>query len=96
MHGSVDAPPPGATWNECQHASWYFLPWHRMYLYYFERIVRAAALAAGAPDDWALPYWNYDRAFPANTLPPAFRAPDAARRRGQPAVHRARRGAARR
>ena len=20
-------------WNECQHASWFFLPWHRMYLY---------------------------------------------------------------
>ena len=75
VHGSVTAPPPGATWDECQHASWYFLSWHRMYLYFFERIARAAALAAGAPDDWALPYWNYDRAFPANTLPPAFRAP---------------------
>ncbi len=22
----------GCTWNQCQHGSWFFLPWHRMYL----------------------------------------------------------------
>src|ERR1700687_6298953 len=22
-------------WVQCQHGSWYFLPWHRMYLAYF-------------------------------------------------------------
>jgi len=76
LHGSVRQPPPGvAGWADCQHGSWFFLPWHRIYLYYFERIVRAAALEAGGPQDWALPYWNYDRPFPANTMPPAFRAP---------------------
>src|SRR6266545_1432235 len=32
-----------------------------------------AALAAGGPTDFAIPYWNYDRPFPGNTLPPAFR-----------------------
>jgi hypothetical protein len=75
IHGSYVAPPPGARWNECQHASWFFLPWHRMYLFFFERIVRAAVLANGGPSDWALPYWNYDQPAPANTLPLPFRTP---------------------
>jgi Common central domain of tyrosinase/Polyphenol oxidase middle domain/Repeat of unknown function (DUF346) len=75
MHGSYTSPPAGATWNACQHSSWFFLPWHRMYLYFFERIVRAAVIAAGGPADFAVPYWNYDRPFPGNTLPPAFRTP---------------------
>jgi hypothetical protein len=74
IHGSWNAPPAGATWNDCQHQSWFFLSWHRMYLYFFERIVRKAVLDAGGPADFALPYWNYDRPFPGNTLPPAFRA----------------------
>ncbi len=73
IHASYTTPPPGANWNACQHQGWYFLPWHRMYLYYFERIVRKAVIDAGGPADWALPYWNYDRPFPSNTLPPAFR-----------------------
>jgi hypothetical protein len=77
IHGSYAPAPPGAKWNECQHASWYFLPWHRMYLFYFERIVRAAVVENG--DDatlygpFALPYWNYDQATPRNTLPMPFR-----------------------
>jgi hypothetical protein len=75
MHGTYATPPSGALWNQCQHGTWYFLPWHRMYLYWFERIVRKAAVAAGAPDDWALPYWNYSAGAPANQLPPAFRQP---------------------
>jgi len=73
IHGSYNNPPPGATWNQCQHQGWFFLPWHRMYLYYFERIVRKAVLAAGGPADFALPYWNYSKPFPANTLPTGFR-----------------------
>src|SRR4029077_15681289 len=52
-----------------------FLPWHRMYLYYFERIVRAAVIAAGGPASWSLPYWNYEKGFPSNTLPVPFRSP---------------------
>jgi hypothetical protein len=75
VHGSYQGVPSGATWNECQHQSWYFLPWHRMYVYYFELIVRAAVVSAGGPPDFALPYWNYDRAFPSNTLPLPFREP---------------------
>jgi tyrosinase-like protein/polyphenol oxidase-like protein len=74
VHGTYTAPPAGANWNGCQHAGWFFLSWHRMYLYFFERIVRKAVLDAGGPADFALMYWNYDRPFPANSLPPAFRA----------------------
>jgi len=73
IHGSYAAPPAGASWNQCQHQGWFFLPWHRMYLYYFERIVRAAVVAAGGPSDFALPYWNYDKPFPRNTIPLGFR-----------------------
>jgi hypothetical protein len=75
MHGTYATVIKGADWNQCQHAQWFFLPWHRMYVYFFERIVRAAVIADGGPDDWALPYWNYDQPFPRNTLPPPFREP---------------------
>ena len=73
IHGSYAAPPAGADWNQCQHQGWFFLPWHRMYLYFFERIVRAAVVAAGGPADFALPYWNYDKPFPGNTIPIGLR-----------------------
>ena len=76
IHGlAATAPPPGAPWNSCQHSTWYFLPWHRMYLATFEEIVRAAVIADGGPADWALPYWDYSGPAPANTLPLAFRSP---------------------
>ncbi len=74
MHGTF-VRPVQPLWNQCQHQSWHFFPWHRMFLYYFERIVRAAVLQVGGPADWALPYWNYDRPFPSNTLPESFRVP---------------------
>jgi len=69
--------PRGATWNECQHSSWYFLPWHRIYLHYFERVVRQTVSTLGGPDDWALPYWNYSdpRRPSVRRLPAAFREP---------------------
>ena len=74
IHGIAGAlPPPGAPWNECQHATWYFLPWHRMYLYRFEQIVRSFLPADAGPDEWALPYWNYSDGAPGDALPPAFR-----------------------
>jgi hypothetical protein len=64
-------------WAQCQHGSWYFLPWHRMYLAYFEQVVAATVKRLGGPADWALPYWNYsDSTNPnARKLPPAFREP---------------------
>ncbi len=80
VHGT-DVPrsrwPQGATWNQCQHASWFFLPWHRMYLHYFESVVRAAVVQLGGPADWALPYWDYSDPGRqgVRTLPPAFQQP---------------------
>jgi tyrosinase len=62
-------------WQQCQHGSWYFLPWHRGYLTAFEAVVRDAVVKLNGPADWALPYWNY---FKPNQdgLPRAFASPD--------------------
>ncbi|MBE1507936.1 tyrosinase family protein [Rhizobium viscosum] len=59
-------------WRQCQHLTWYFLPWHRGYLLAFERIVRNAIIDLGGPKDWALPYWNYSADARSRQLPPAF------------------------
>ena len=63
-------------WQTCQaHADTddpnFFLPWHRMYVYFFERIVRSLS---GDPA-FALPYWNYSTSTPAQhgIIPPQFR-----------------------
>jgi tyrosinase len=70
MHGTYSPAPTGAVWNQCQHGSFFFLSWHRMYLYWFERIVRKAC---GNPA-FALPYWNYtSTTASARQLPLAFR-----------------------
>jgi tyrosinase len=78
IHGAGSEPawPQGATWNRCEHWNWFFLPWHRVYLHYFEKAVRGAVVQLGGPDDWALPYWNYsDPQKPGRrAIPPAFRA----------------------
>jgi tyrosinase len=61
-------------WTQCQHGSWFFLSWHRMYLFHFEQIVADTIVQLGGPADWALPYWNYSDSKNANAtkLPPAF------------------------
>ncbi len=61
-------------WSQCQHQTWYFLPWHRAYLHSFEDIVRDAIESLHGPDDWALPYWNYSNTKnpDATKLPQAF------------------------
>jgi tyrosinase len=71
----------GDKWtNQCQHQTWFFLPWHRMYLYWFERIVRSIVLQLKSVDDktkreWALPYWGYGKGAASDALPPAFLVP---------------------
>jgi hypothetical protein len=45
-----------ATWCKCEHGTIQFLTWHRMYLWYFERVL---AEAAGDPS-LRLPYWDYE------------------------------------
>ncbi len=62
--------PAARGWNQCPHGNYFFAPWHRMYTYWFERLLRAAA---GDPT-LTVPYWN--PASPASrTLPVAFRLP---------------------
>lgn len=68
--------PPGLAdqvWATCKHSTrttpaLHFLSWHRMYLYFFERVLRDAS---GDPN-FALPYWDYtnptvDVGQPSNT-----------------------------
>jgi tyrosinase len=62
-------------WDQCQHGSWYFLPWHRGYLFAIEKILREEVVRLNGPADWTLPYWNYFKAG-QNELPPAFSSPD--------------------
>lgn len=73
IHGVPEGTPLKPGWDQCEHANWYFFPWHRMYLFYFESIVRSIVLENGGPSDWALPYWNYDGGGSKNTLPVPFR-----------------------
>lgn len=56
--------------NGCQHSTVLFLAWHRMYLYWFERVLRAAS---GDPS-MGLPYWDYGVAS-KRIVPEAFRNP---------------------
>jgi tyrosinase len=41
--------------DHCPHQNWWWLPWHRAYLFYFERICRKLS----GHSDFALPYWNW-------------------------------------
>lgn len=65
--------PAGPYGRQCQHASWFFLPWHRGYLAAFERIIQGKVDELTG-EDWALPYWNYlDDTNPnAQRVPRAF------------------------
>ncbi|HEY1142120.1 MAG TPA: tyrosinase family protein [Lysobacter sp.] len=66
------------VWNTCQsHAGQnanHFLPWHRMFVYYFERIVRQVAQRP----DFTLPYWDYTSydTSKRGILPAQFRMSD--------------------
>jgi tyrosinase len=70
IHGAPVGVPLKSAWRQCQHGSYFFFPWHRIYLYWFERILRWAA----KDDSLALPYWDYS--VPEHRiLPAAFRQP---------------------
>lgn len=64
-------------WGQCQHQTWYFLPWHRGFLAAFEAAVRKAIVGLGGPAEWALPYWNPGDTNNPNALQlaTAFREP---------------------
>ena len=65
-------------WNTCQsHAGQntnHFLPWHRMFVFFFEQIVREVSGRA----DFTLPYWDYTSADPLKRgiVPLQFRLPN--------------------
>jgi tyrosinase len=72
-------PAAEAMWNTCQghgpdrdKTVFWFLPWHRMQLYYFEEIVRAAC----KEPSFAFPYWNYLESRDQGVLPAPFRDPN--------------------
>ena len=67
---SVDHP---KLWATCRHNSWFFLPWHRVYLRAFERIVQHHI----GDETWSLPYWDYTKPDDESSriLPEPFRAP---------------------
>jgi tyrosinase len=72
MHGThASATEP--LWNGCQHGTWFFLLWHRIFIFYFEQIVRAAVVQSGGSSDWALPFWDYGAGEQQATIPHAFR-----------------------
>lgn len=72
-HGVPFGTPLRPTWRTCEHASIFFLPWHRAYLTWFEDTIRGLT---GDPT-WALPYWDYSEPDDERTLglPPEFLVP---------------------
>ncbi|CAI9772899.1 unnamed protein product [Fraxinus pennsylvanica] len=50
------------------HNCWLFLPWHRWYLYFYERIM---GKLIGDPH-FGLPYWNWDNPHGGMTMPAMF------------------------
>ncbi len=87
FNGLVDQTPPDdlakKIWETCKHSGRttiepHFLSWHRVYLYFFERVLRKAS---GDPE-FALPYWDYSNdkldtppATSPRRLPSIFRVP---------------------
>jgi hypothetical protein len=59
IHGTPE------EFTHCQHGNWFFLPWHRIYLYQFEEIVRQLS----GDESFALPYWDWSR---NRSLPATF------------------------
>ncbi len=59
-------PSETSTWCTCEHHTLSFLTWHRMYLYYFEKVLQSAA----NDPTLTLPYWDWAT---DNRLPAALR-----------------------
>lgn len=69
IHGSVLGPAHPA-WATCEHGTYFFWSWHRMYLYWFERIVRSKS----GVYNWTLPYWDWTQVA-QRPIPAPFRDP---------------------
>jgi tyrosinase len=72
IHGTADPTYTDPLFNQCQHSYFQtnlrFLPWHRGYLYFFERVLRWAANDPGL----MLPFWDWTT-YPV--LPEPYRYP---------------------
>ncbi len=55
--------------NQCPHRNWWFLPWHRVYLYYYETMLRDAVADYRPGVPLAIPYWDWTT---QRTLPDMF------------------------
>lgn len=51
---------PNSSWPLEIHGGWHFLPWHRMFMYFNERIIAKLL----EDDTFALPFWNWDNQTP--------------------------------
>src|SRR5262249_34138763 len=71
IHGTLD-PVNDPIFSQCEHGTLHFFTWHRGYLFFFERILRAASGDASL----TLPYWDWstDRAVPIAYRQPANQA----------------------
>ncbi|MDB5309116.1 MAG: tyrosinase [Gemmataceae bacterium] len=68
MHGALKADGEKNGWKWCMHGNWWFLPWHRGYVYFFEKIVRKMS----GSEAFRLPYWSWEKDG-QNVLPAPFR-----------------------
>jgi len=71
VDGEFGPPDETGLWSKCQHGSWFFFPWHRMYLLTLESFIQHHSQDA----DWSVPYWYaIDPDTPnSDVLPKAFR-----------------------
>jgi hypothetical protein len=64
------------------HSSFYFLPWHRAYLYFFERILAWHLATESTMDaNFRLPIWNWDITYSELKVPTSYTTPEIS---GQP------------
>jgi tyrosinase len=73
IHGALSTTACGAESMRARDVV--FVSWYRMFLYYFGRMVRAAVIEVGSPEDRASSYWNYELGGTSAALPAAFRSP---------------------
>src|SRR4029079_913053 len=59
------------TWNQCDHGTRWFFPWHRGFLMFFERAIRKVS----GDNTFVLPYWKWDDSQ-TRSVPGLFRLQD--------------------
>ena len=69
IHGTSTVPKK-PRWDTCEHNTEFFWSWHRMYLYWFERIIRHHS----GDKTWTLPFWAWDSPS-ERQVPSMFRSP---------------------